>query len=300
MFKNIRSYFQRTETAAWVLLFPSLLCLTIFLFIPLIMSFGLAFFDVTIFLKQFKFVGLDNFIELLQDDRFWNALGNTVYFTIMVVPCGILFSLAVALFVQGNSLFQRFLRVSYYVPVICSMTAMGIVWAVLMDPTIGMFAFWIRQLGFENVQLLKDPNLAMPLIAAMTIWKTFGQNMIILVAGLQAIPDEYYDASMIDGANKWKQFFHITLPSLIPTLGFCVTTSTISSFMVFDQTYVMTRGGPLFRTETLAQYVYTRGFVISPFRLGYASSVAFVLFIVIAAISIAMYYFFTKKETEGL
>jgi len=300
MFKAISAYFQKTETAAWVLLLPSLLCLTIFLFIPLIMSFCLAFFDVTIFLKNAEFILFDNFKELFFDGRFWNALGNTAYFTVMVVPVGVTFSLVVAMFVSENSLFKRSLRVIYYLPVICSMTAIGIMWAILLDPTIGMFAYWLRALGFKNVQLLKDPNLAMPLIAAMTIWKTFGQNMIILVAAIQSIPDEYYDASMIDGANSWKQFIYITLPALMPTLGFCTITSTIASFMVFDQTYVMTRGGPMFRTETLVQYVYTRGFIISPFRLGYASAAAFMLFVVIAAITMVMYHFFMKKEAKGL
>jgi len=148
--------------------------------------------------------------------------------------------------------------------------------------------------------LLKDPDLAMPLVAVMTIWKSFGQNMIIFVAGIQSIPNDFYDASMIDGASRWKQFFYITLPSLVPVLGFCTITSTIGSFMVFDQTYVMTRGGPMFRTETLVQYVYTRGFIVSPFRLGYASAAAFMLFIVIAAITMLMYQFFMKKEAKGL
>ena len=159
---------------------------------------------------------------------------------------------------------------------------------------------WTKMAGFENIRFLKDPDMAMPLVALMTVWKSFGLNMIILVAGIQAIPDDYYEAARIDGANKTMQFIHITIPLLIPTLGFCVITNTISSFMVFDQTYVMTGGGPMFRTETLAQYVYLRGFSISPFRLGYASATAEMLFLFIAVISIFMYNFFMKSERKGL
>lgn len=300
LLKKIGRYFNRPEKAAWVFLFPSLLSLSIFLLVPLIMSFGMSLFDVNIFLKDATFIKFGNFIELFKDQRFWNTVKNTTYFTVMVVPLGIFLSLAVALYVQKNTIFRKTLRSVYYIPVICSMTAMGIIWAILLDPTIGMFAFWAKSLGFKNVLLLKDPNLAMPMVGLMTIWKTFGLNMIILVAGIQSIPSTYYEAAMIDGANKYRQFIHITLPALVPTLGFCIITGTIGSFMVFDQTYVMTRGGPMFHTETLAQYIYLRGFTISPFRLGYASAVAFMLFIIIAVISMIMYQYFMKKETKGL
>lgn len=294
------AYLNKPDKAAWVFLLPSLICLIMFLYIPLVIAFGMALFDVNIFLKDFAFVGFDNFKELFQDQRFWNALKNTVYFTVMVVPLGIAVSLAVALYVQKKTFFRKTLRSLYYIPVICSMTAVSIIWAMLLDPTIGMFAYWFRMAGIENVGFLKDPDLAMPIIAIMTTWKTFGLNMIIFVAALQAIPEDYYEAAKIDGAGKAKQFLHITIPSIIPTLGFCTITNTINSFMVFDQTYVMTDGGPLFRTETLVQYIYTRGFSISPFRLGYASTIAEMLFVLIAGVSMLMYYFFMREERKVL
>lgn len=297
---TVGKFLNKPEKAAWVLLFPSLFSLALFLFIPLVIAFGMSFFDANIFLKDFTFIGFKNFQELFGDMRFWNTVKNTVYFTALVVPLGIAVSLAVALYVEKNTLFRKALRSAFYIPVICSMTAMSIVWAILLDPTIGMFAYWAKMIGLENVKFLKDPDLAMPLIALMTVWKTFGLNMIILVAGIQAIPDDYYEASRIDGANKIKQFIHITIPSIMPTFGFCVITSTIGSFMVFDQTYVMTGGGPMFRTETLAQYVYLRGFSISPFRLGYASAIAEMLFIFVAVISMIMYRFFMENERKGL
>ncbi len=297
---NIGRYLNKPEKAAWVFLLPSLASLTVFLYIPLVLAFGMALFDVNIFLKDFNFVGFDNFTELFRDARFWNALKNTVYFTVMVVPLGIIVSLFTALYVQKNTFYRKTLRSLYYLPVICSMTAVSIIWAILLDPTIGMFAYWLKMAGIENFGFLKDPDWAMPIIVIMTVWKTFGQNMIIFVAGLQAIPDDYYEAAKIDGAGKGKQFLHITIPSIMPTLGFCTITNTINSFMVFDQTYVMTDGGPMFRTEALVQYIYTRGFSISPFRLGYASTIAEMLFILIAVVSMLMYYFFMKEERKGL
>lgn len=298
--KRIGTFLNRQDTAAWILLSPSLFALLVFLFVPVAASFVMSFFNINIFLQDISFAKLGNYAELMGDGRFWNCVWNTVYFTLMVVPLGMALSLGVAVYVQRNTPFRRMLRTTYYIPVICSMTAIGIVWAVLCDPTIGMFAYWSKWLGFEDVQFLKDPQLAMPLVALMTIWKTFGLNMIIFVAGIQAIPEYYYEAAEIDGANQYKQFANITLPSLMPALGFCVITSTITSLMVFDQTYVMTRGGPLFKTETLAQYIYNRGFTISPFRLGYASSVAFMLFVLIIIITLIMYHFFMKQETKGL
>ena len=293
-------YLNRPEKAAWVFLLPSLLCLFVFVFIPLLFAFCMSFFDVNIFLSDFKFVGIDNFSELMEDSRFWNSLYNTVYFTVMVVPLGVLASLLTAVYVSKNTLFRKMLRSIYYIPVICSMTAVSIVWAILLDPTIGVFSYWGKLLGIEGLTFLKDPNLAMPLVALMTVWKTFGANMIILVAAIQALPDDFFEAAQIDGANKFKQFIYITIPSIVPALGFCVITTTINSFMVFDQTYVMTGGGPMFRTETLAQYVYIRGFNISPFRLGYASAVAEMLFVFIAIISVILYKFFMKNETKGV
>lgn len=291
-----RAFLDKPGTAAWVFLFPSISALLIFVFVPLIAAFGMSFFDINIFLNNIKFIGIDNFREIISDSRFWNSLVNTLYFTAGVVPAGTLLSLATALYVAKNTRYRKFLRLIFYAPVVCSMTAMGIVWAILMDPNIGIFAKWFDIFGIVNFTFLKHPDFAMPLVMLMSIWKTFGLSMIILTAAIQAIPDFYYEAALIDGAGKWKQFIYITIPQIMPVLGFCLITTTIQSLMVFDQTYIMTGGGPLFRTETIVQYIYSRAFSISPFRLGYASSIALVLFIIIFLVSLVMYRFFMKKE----
>ena len=177
------------------------------------------------------------------------------------------------------------------------MTAAGIIWSILLDPIIGLIPHWVREIGIGNFQFLHDPGMAMPLVVFVTIWKTFGLNMLIFVAGLLSLPKDYYEAADLDGATKFQQFKSITLPLISSTLGFCVITGIIGAFMVFDQTYIMTGGGPLFRTETMAQYIYTRGFN-SPFRLGYASALAQGLFIIIAVITLIMYKYFIKNEGE--
>jgi len=295
---RLNRFLNRPQTAAWVFLSPSLLVLLLFVFLPLAAALGMAFFDINIFLVNFRFIGLDNFHELLKDHRFWNSLGNTFYYTLGMVPLGTLVSLLTALYVSRNTLFRKFLRFVFYAPVVCSMTAMGIIWAILMDPTIGIFARWGEVLGFADFTFLKNPDAAMPLIILMSIWKTFGLSMIILTAALQAIPDYYYEAARIDGAGRFTSFFRITLPQITPVLGFCLITTTIQSLMVFDQTYIMTKGGPLFRTESMVQYIYSRAFSLSPFRLGYASSLAMILFVIIALASLVMYRFFMKKEKE--
>ena len=297
---NQVQFLYRPQTAAFFFLLPSVAVLIVFVFIPLAAAFGMSLFDINIFLTKVKFTGLDNFRELFSDGRFWNSLKNTLYFTLGVVPLGTLFSLLTALYVSQNSGYRKFLRFVFYAPVVCSMTAMGIVWAILMDPNIGIFAKWAGYIGFQNFTFLKDPDMAMPLVILMTVWKTFGLSMIIFTAALQSIPDFYYEAALIDGAGKATRFFRITLPLIVSVLGFCLITTTIQCLMVFDQTYVMTGGGPLFRTESIVQYIYSRAFKLSPFRLGYASSIALVLFVLIAAVSFVMYRFFLKKEEANL
>jgi multiple sugar transport system permease protein len=291
---------NKSQRVAYIFLLPSLLIFLTFIILPLVASLMMGTLKMDIFLQKITFVGIENFIKLITDDRFWNALVNTFYFTVVEMPLQVIFALVVAIYVQKNTRFRKLLRSAYYIPVTCSLTAMGIVWSILLDPSLGMYPYFLKIAGLPGIEFLKDPNMAMPSIILMTIWKNFGLTMVILIAGIQGIPDTYYEAARIDGANKWIQFRHITIPLLIPALGFCVITNTIGSLQVFDQVYVMTQGGPMFRTETLVQYIYNRGFCIAPFDLGYASAIAEVLFVIIAIITLMMYNFFIKKETVDM
>lgn len=298
--QRLFSYLNKPERVAYLFILPSFLIFLFFIIAPLVGSLVIGTLNLNIFLKDISFAGLDNFEKILTDERFWNAIKNTFYFTFTEMPIQVISALLIAVFVSTNTFFRKMLRSVFLLPFVCSMTAVGIVWSILLDPVLGIYTYFLSCLGIHGAQFLKDPNLAMPIVVLITVWKNFGFSMVLLVSGIQSIPGTYYEAAEIDGASKRKQFTGITIPLLIPTLGFCIITNTIGSFQVFDQVFVMTQGGPLFRTETIVQYIYNVGFKLSPYDLGYASSMALILFLIIAAISLIMRDFLVKKEVSDV
>lgn len=271
----------------YLFILPSMVIFTVFVFVPLIFSGLLSVLDFDMMGNNIRFVGIDNYLRLLGDERFWNSLFNTLYYTAGTVPLQIIIALIVALAVYRRSFFTAFCRSVFFLPAIGSMTIISIIWTFLLDNNIGIISHYLNLLGIHTVAWLQDPVWAMPAIMVVSIWKSFGFNMVILLAGLLNIPESYYESASIDGAPKMTQFFKITLPLLIPTLGFVLITSLISSFQVFDQVFMMTKGGPLFKTETLVQYIYHVGF--EGFEMGYASSLAEILFIIILMLSVLMF-----------
>lgn len=290
------TFWNRPNHAAYLFLLPSLAVLIMFAVIPLIASLVISVMNMNIFLTDTSFAGLANFMSAFQDERFWNALKNTVIFVVFEVPLQIIFGLLVANMLTKANWFNKFARSVIFLPVICSMAAVGIIWSILLDGNIGFIPYLLSKLGIEGMNFFRDAKTAMPTIIAMTVWKNFGYTMSILVVGIQGISESYYEAARIDGASRIKQFFKITIPLLKETLGFCLITNTIGSLQVFDQVYVTTQGGPQFRTETLVQYIYKTGFS-QPYNLGYASALSVLLLIVILIISLPMYKnMFIKKE----
>jgi multiple sugar transport system permease protein len=296
--KSILEFFKKPKGAAYLFIMPAVLTLLIFVIVPLVSAIVISFLNLTIFLDPSKFVGFKNFARLLHDDRFWNALKNSAYF-LVEMPIQIIIGLLVAVYLSKNTLFRKFLRSIFFVPTVCSLTAMGIVWSFLLDPQIGVLPYYLTQIGIPHLQFLHDPNMAMPAVILMTVWKNFGMTMVILVAGIQGIPQSYYEASEIDGANSVQKFLKITIPLLVPALSFCIITNTIGSLQVFDQIYVMTQGGPLYSTETLVMYIYNVGFTSQPFDLSYASAIAVVLFVLIMLIALLMNGYLNGKENYG-
>jgi multiple sugar transport system permease protein len=295
-FKSIQEFFKKPKGAAYLFILPAFITLLIFTIIPLVYAVIISFQNLNIFLGPAKFVGLANFANLLSDDRFWNALKNSLIF-LVEVPIQVILGLLVAVFLSKNTLFRKFARTIFFVPTICSLTAIAIVWSFMLDAQIGLYPYYLTWIGLPRLQFLSDPNLAMPTIILTTVWKNFGMTMMILIAGIQSIPTSYYEASQIDGASGIVQFFNVTLPLLVPSLGFCIITNTIGSLQVFDQIYVMTQGGPLHTTETLVMYIYNVGFSTSPYDLSYASAIAVILFIIIMVISLLSNNFLTRRET---
>jgi ABC-type sugar transport systems, permease components len=289
-------YWNRPNHAAYLFLMPSLLILLIFAIIPLIASLIISVMNMNIFFTDTSFTGIANFLQAFEDKRFWNALKNTVVFVTFEVPLQIIIGLLIANVLTKTNWFNKVARSVFFLPVICSMAAIGIIWSILLDGNIGFIPYLLDKVGIHNATFFRDIKTAMPTVIAMTVWKNFGYTMSILVVGIQSISDSYYEASQIDGATKTKQFFSITIPLLKDTLGFCLITNTIGSLQVFDQVYVTTQGGPQFSTETLVQYIYKTGFN-QPYNLGYASALSVLLLIVILVISLPMYKkMFMAKE----
>lgn len=297
--KRKKKFQTRYQNSAYLFILPSMLILAVFVFIPLIASFIISLLNMNIFMKDISFAGLKNFIKLFNDSRVRNATFNSLWFALFEVPLQIGLALVLSMYVAKNNRFTKALRAIYYVPFVCSMTAIGIVWSMLLDPNLGMLPYILRQIGVESVSFLKDPKLAMPTIIVVSAWKGFGYTLTLVTAATLNVPASLYEAADMDGANIFKKFICITIPSIWPTISFCVVTTTISAIQMFDQAYVMTQGGPLNKTETLVQYIYDRGFQTAPYDLGYASSISVYLFVIIATITFVLRKFILEKGEEA-
>lgn len=269
---------------AFFFLSPALSAIFIFFFIPVIAAFIISFTDFDIYtlgnLSSLRFVGFDNYIKLLSDDLFWTALKNTFYFVLVAGPLSIAVSLSAALLLHSKlTKFKSLFRLAYFLPVITTLVAVAIVWRFIYHPNFGILNFFLGLIGVNPIDWLGDPFWAMPSIIIMAVWKNFGYNMIIFIAGLQNIPEELYEAADIEGANGLQKFINITLPMLAPTTIFVSIITMIGYFQLFAEPYVMTQGGPLNKTLSIVQYMYQEGF--RWWNMGYSASIAFVLFIII-------------------
>ena len=271
------------DHVGYLFILPSCLILLLFTIIPLIMSFAISLTDLDIFLAWPDMIGLENFRTSFGDARVWNAFKNTFVYVAVSVPVQLVVALVLAYWLYKPTRFNKFSRSVFYVPVLCSFTSIGILFSLMLNSTVGYIPFVISKFTGEPIALFSDPRFAMPVIIFISVWKAFGKTLIILVAGINDIPSTYFEASEIDGASKTQQFFYITLPNLLPTINFTLLTTIIGAFQVFDVVYVTTGGGPLFKTETMVQYIYLKGFSV-PYDLGYASALSIELFLVIAVI----------------
>ncbi|MDA9469996.1 carbohydrate ABC transporter permease [Enterococcus sp. 5H] len=294
---SLSNYWNKPSRAGYIFLAPSILVLLFFTVIPLVGTFALSFFNINIFFTNTTFNGIDNFLRVFQDERAINSLIHTLYFTLLETPTQIIVGLLFAVLLSKNTMFNRFCRSTFYIPVICSLTSIAIIFSMLLDPNIGAIPYVLSQLGMPIPQFFRDPTLAMPTVALMTVWKNFGVTMTILLTSIQGISPSLYESAEMDGATKKEQFFNITLPQIVPSLGFCILTNLIGSMQVFDQVYVATGGGPQFKTETAVQYIYSRGFS-APYELGYASALSSVLFVLVAVLAVSANLYMTRKERQ--
>jgi multiple sugar transport system permease protein len=277
---------------AWAFLAPTILGLAVLSAGPIIASFGISLTDWDL-LSPAKFVGLDNFAALLGEDRFLIALRNTVFFTLTSVPIGLIIGLGLALALDQRIRGIAIIRTAYFLPVVTSTTAIALVWLWIYSPQGGLLNAALGTFGIPPQKWVSDPFWAMPSIVAMSVWQGLGITVIIFLAGLQGIPQEFYDAASVDGAGRWARFRHVTVPLLTPTIFFTGILAFIGAFQVFDQVYVLARPGePSKATITLVYYIYERGF--DNFKMGLAASASWILFLIVAILTIL--YFRSQRR----
>ncbi|RIK41167.1 MAG: sugar ABC transporter permease [Chloroflexi bacterium] len=277
----------REALEAYVLILPTLLGLVIFTAGPILAALYFSFTNWNL-LSTPKWLGLANYINLFTNDPlFWTTLKNTAYYVIGTVPVGTCLALLLALALNQKIYGLAIFRTVYFLPVVSSVVAISVLWVWLYQADFGLINQFLRLFGITGIRWLSSPTWAMPAIIIMSIWHGLGYSIVIFIAGLQSIPHDYYEAARIDGANSWQQFRYITIPLISPVTFFVIILSLISSFQVFEQAYVMTQGGPVNATKTIVYYLYQNGFMY--FHMGYASALAYILFVIIVVITLLQF-----------
>ncbi|HET7330315.1 sugar ABC transporter permease [Dyella sp.] len=282
---------MNTQRAAWLFLAPAAIVLGVFFLLPVIGALVLSLTDYDLYalanIHNLRFVALANYWALLHRPLFWTALGHTVYFVAVGVPLSMLISLCAALLLHSPlARCKAFFRTALFAPVVTTVVAVAVVWRYLFSTKYGLVNVALGWIGIHPIDWLGDPHWAMPAIILFAAWKNFGYNMIILLAGLQAIPVELYEAARIDGASAWRQFRHITLPMLAPTLLMVGILTVSGYFQLFAEPYVITEGGPLQSTVSVLYLMYNDGF--QWWNLGSASAIAFLLFLIMFVVTAGM------------
>lgn len=279
---------SRETMTAWLFLLPSLIGFLIFTAGPVVAAGVISLLDWNLFSPP-RWAGLNNFARLGPDPTFWSALGNTAYFTFVSVPLTIVVSLALALLLNQGLRRVAVFRSLLLLPYATITVAVAFVWIWLYIPHDGLVNAVLGVFGINGPEWLISDNWAMPALILMSVWKSFGFGMVVFLAGLQAIPQQLYEAARVDGTSSWQSFRNVTLPMLSPALFFVIVTSVIGSFQVFDQALIMTNGGPGTRTTTLVMYIYRTGF--ENYDQGYAAAQSLVLFAFIVLITTTQFLF---------
>ena len=268
---------------------PALLAITVFFVVPVAAALLLSFTDFDIYAiadrSQVRLVGLANYAHLLHEPRFWTALRNTLYFVVVGGPLSVAVSLGAALLVNARlTRWKGVFRTVFFLPVVTTLVAVAVVWRYLYHPRYGLLNHLLALAGVGPVDWLGDPRWAMPALILLAVWKNFGFNMVIFIAGLQSIPERLYEAARLDGARAWQQFRHVTLPMLAPTFVFVAIITMIGYFQLFAEPYVMTQGGPANATLSVVLLMYEEGF--RWWNMGFGAAIAFVLFAIVLALTL--------------
>jgi ABC-type sugar transport system permease subunit len=275
---------QRTQRAVWgyIFILPAMIYFLIWVIMPVVTALGLSFTDYNT--ATAHFIGLQNYFDIFRRPDTLVAIKNTLQFGVELIPLNMAISLFLALLVDQKIRGVSFFRTIYYLPVMTSLVVAGIVWSAIYDYRTGLINALIGLIGLPAQQWLQNTSLALSSVVIVRVWKGVGFNMMIFLAGLQAIPNDLYEAAVIDGANAWNKFRYVTIPSLMPTTFYIFVMACISAFQVFGEIYVMTKGGPAGSTKTLIYLIWEQAFQY--FNVGYASALAFILLIFVGVIAI--------------
>lgn len=287
---------RRWNFWGYLFILPNFIGFVLFMLVPIVMALMFSFTNYDV-ISQMDFLGFDNYVNLFQDDQFITSLFNTLWFALLYVPAAVILALLLAVLfnrqIRGIGIFRTFV----FIPVITSMVAVSLIWSMLYEDNGGLLNMLLSAVGIPPVHWLTDTNMAMISIAIMSIWKGLGYNMTIFLAGLQGVPGELYEAATIDGANSVQKFFRITVPMIGPTTYFVTLMTLIGALQVFDQVFIMTSGGPVNATKTVAMYLYQFGFQF--YKMGYACAAAYVLFILVFIVSVIQ-NISSRKWSEGM
>ena len=270
--------------AGWAMTAPALAAIGLFFVVPAVASLALSFTDFDIYalanLANLRFIGFENYQRLLTNPLFWQAMRNTLWFVVLGVPLIVSLSLAAALLVHAKTLrWKPLWRVALFAPFVTTLVATALVWNYLLHTRYGLINYALGAIGIAPVDWLGNPHTALPAILLFVAWKTFGYNMIIFLAALQAVNADLIDAARVDGAGAWVRFRHVTLPAIAPTMLLVAILTVAGMFQLFAEPYVMTQGGPAKSTVTVLYFMFEEGF--KWWNLGSGAAVAFILFLCI-------------------
>lgn len=290
-------WMQNTEIRALLYLLPSLVIITIFQFYPIFKSFAMGFYTKFDYLTDTVYeTGLGNFKYVFSDPDFYLAMKNTCIFVVFAVPLGIMTALVLAVLIDRQNRLKAFFQSVYFLPFVTSTVSVSIVWSWMLNKDFGLINALLKLLGMPKVAWLTNPEMTIPILIAFSVWKGLGYKIILILAALQGVDQQYYAASRIDGAKSWQQFLHITIPLLKPCLTFLYITSTIAAFKIFDEVYIMyaQQPGPIKSGLTIVYYIFTKFYRHWEFAI--AAAAAFILFVIILILTLIQ--FFIAKRLE--
>lgn len=294
---SARPGMRHHERSAIAFLAPFVLLYVLFIIGPALYGLIMSFFNTSLVKPGLAgFAGVENYALALTSGDFWSSLWHTLWFTILTTPPLIVLAFVLALLADRFARGRWFFRLAFFAPFVMPSAVVALIWIWIYTPGLGLLETTLGTIGIGSPNWLGDPNWAMPSLAITTIWWTLGFNFVLYLAGLQDIPRELYEASAIDGTGPWQQIRHITIPLLGRTTTLVAVLQVIASLKVFDQMYIMTQGGPNFATRSILQYVYDEGF--TNYRVGYASAVSMLFFLVVLAVSAIWFRLVRSQEKE--